>query len=395
MKKILALLLSLSMAFCLAACSSSGDSGASDDGSSGDGQTQDNQSADEGGSGTQDAESSGGEDSGDAGDAIEVDPLNIAFSSTFYETETGGIITQYFIDQLSELSGGAITVQPYWGGTLFSDSDILEGLSSNAVNMTTFGHMPHTGTLNYLAFPGFAPESPELALEMFNEVCFNNPETSALVQGELAEHNIYFIPNGALPGGANAFCTTYEFTDLDSMISGSASFGNMDAAIFEALGFQVTAIGPGDCYDALQRGLIDATQMGLTPMVSMQWYDVAPFWALDGTYTAGNFIAANLDWWNGLTAAQQEVIQKATDATVAFSLDMYSNGTDEEVATVEAATGNSFVQFSDEDVARIWAADFEAKADAAMTTATSNGKAEGMTKILEVCADVTHYDWQH
>lgn len=72
-----------------------------------------------------------------------------------------------------------------------------------------------------------------------------------------------------IAGGANAFCTTYEFTDLDSMISGSKSFGNMDAAIFEALGFQVTSVGPGDTYDALQRGLVDSTQMGFAPMVSM------------------------------------------------------------------------------------------------------------------------------
>ena len=324
---------------------------------------------------------------------IDVDPLDISFSTNFNETETGGEIIHKWIDLLAEYSNGNITVTPYWGGTLFGDADILDALESGAINMTTFGHMPHIGTLNYLGFPTFAPGGTKGALDFFEEICFNNPETSALVQGELAEHNVIFL--NVLPGGANAFCTKYEFTDLASMVSGSKSFGNMDAAIFEELGFQVTATAPWDCYDALQRGLIDATQMGFAPMVSMQWYDVAPYWALDGTYGAGNFMSANLDWWNGLTADQQAVIQAAADAVADWSMGKYDAAIDADVAAVEAATGNKFVQFSQEDIDAIWAANFEAKAAAAMDIATANGKAEGMTTILELAAELTDYNWVH
>lgn len=191
----------------------------------------------------------------------------------------------------------------FWGGTLFSDAEALDGVSSGAVNMTALGHMPHLATLNYLAFPSFAPGGPKAALDYFDTLMFKDPETSALIQQEAADNGIIYL--NVLAGGANAFCTTYEFTDLDSMISGSKSFGNMDAAIFEKMGFQVTSVGPGDCYDALQRGLIDSTQMGLAPMVSMGWEEVASYWALDGTYTAGNMFTANLDWWNSLTDAQR------------------------------------------------------------------------------------------
>ena len=194
--------------------------------------------------------------------------------------------------------------------------------------------------------------------------------------------------------GANAFCAKYEFSDLDSLISGCGSFGNMDAAIFEKLGFQVTAVAPWDCYDSLQRGLIDATQMGFTPMVSMQWYQVAPYWALDGTYSAGNFVAANLSWWNTLSEDQQEIIRTASQEVSDWSMALYDEAIAEDVATVEEATGIPFVQFSDEDVARIWAATFDAKAEAALSAAEPNGKTEGMIKILQVCADVTGYDWQ-
>lgn len=384
MKKLLALLLALTMVLALAACGGSGSTAAEPEAPA----------AEEAAPA---AEAPAAEEAAPAAEeaapaAAAVEPLDISFSTTYNETETGGQIIHKWIDLLAEYSDGAITVTPYWGGTLFGDPDILDGLESGAVNMTTFGHMPHTGTLNYLGFPGFAPGGTEGALEMFEEVCFNNPETSELVAGELAEHDIIFL--NVLPGGANAFCTKYEFTDLASMVAGSGSFGNFDAAIFEALGFQVTAITPPETYDALQRGLVDGTQMGFAPMVSMQWYDVAPYWALDGTYTAGNFISANLTWWNGLSAEQQEIIQRASDDVADWSMAFYDDAIAADIATVEEATGNKFVEFSDEDIATIWAAVFEAKAAAALSAAEPNGKTEGMIKILEVCADITGYDWQ-
>ena len=326
-------------------------------------------------------------------DSIECDPLTIDFSTVYNETETGGQIIKHFEEYISNLTGGAITMNIFWGGTLFSDPEALDGVNSGAVNMTALGHMPHLATLNYLAFPGFAPGGTKAALDYFDTLMFKDPETSALIQQEAADNGIIYL--NVLAGGANAFCTTYEFTDLDSMISGSKSFGNMDAAIFEKLGFQVTSVGPGDCYDALQRGLIDSTQMGLAPMVSMGWEEVASYWALDGTYTAGNMFTANLEWWNGLTDAQRQAIQQACDEVEEYSAGIYDDSIASDCATIEEKTGNKMVELSDADIERIWAATFDAKADAAMQTAEANGKTEGMTKILEKAAEITGYDWKH
>ena len=326
-------------------------------------------------------------------ESIECDPLTIDFSTVYNETETGGQIIKHFEEYISNLTGGAITMNIFWGGTLFSDAEALDGVNSGAVNMTALGHMPHLATLNYLAFPGFAPGGTKAALDYFDTLMFKDPETSALIQQEAADNGIIYL--NVLAGGANAFCTTYEFTDLDSMISGSKSFGNMDAAIFEKLGFQVTSVGPGDCYDALQRGLIDSTQMGLAPMVSMGWEEVASYWALDGTYTAGNMFTANLEWWNGLTDAQRQAIQQACDEVEEYSAGIYDDSIASDCATIEEKTGNKMVEFSDADVERVWAATFDAKADSAMETAKANGKEEGMTKILEKAAEITGYDWKH
>jgi TRAP-type transport system periplasmic protein len=341
-------------------------------------------------SGAADAAESGTATASASGD-VDVEPFNIVFSTTFQQTETGGQIIQYFVDYLDEHSNGNATVDVNWGGTLYDTAGELDGVSSGGVDMVALGHMPHLDVLNYLSFPGFAPGGTQAALDYFNTLIFDDPDTSALIQGEAEENNLKYL--NVVAGGANAFAASYEFTDLDSLISGSKSFGNMDAAIFEYLGFQVTSVGPSDTYDALQRGLIDSTQMGLAPMVSMSWQDVASYWALDGTYTAGNMFTINLDKWNSLDADQQALIQAAADATEEYSAGLYDDAIEADIATVEEATGNEFVEFSDDDIARIWEAVFEAKAEAAINTAEPNGKKDGMITILKKAAEVTDYDW--
>ena len=369
MKKLFALLLALAMVFALAACGSNGGNSAP---------------AASGGD-----KSAAGDSSAAGGD---VDPLTIKFSSTYQETETGGIIEKYFIDQLKDISGGAIDVDITWGGTLFDASGEMDAVMDGVVDMIALGHMPHLDTIPYLSMPGFAPGGTQAALDYFNTLMFDDPETSKLIQDEATDLGIKYL--NVIAGGANAFAAKYSFSDLQSLVDGSSAFGNFDAAIFESLGFQVTAVTPPETYEALDRGMIDATQMALAPMVSMAWYEVAPFWALDGTYTAGNFFTVNLDWWDGLTDAQRDCIQKAADATEEYSATLYDDAIATDIQTVEDATGNKFVELSQADIDTFWSACFEAKAADAMARAEKHGVSEGMHTILEKAAEITGYDWK-
>ena len=378
MKKLIALIMALAMCLALVACGGGNTSNPGNDAS-----------ASNGGS----SASSSGEAAGSGDSTPACDPLVIKFSSTFQQQETGGVIQQHFIDKLAELSGGAITVDISWGGTLFDSMGELDAVIDGVVDMVALGHMPHMDTLPYLSFPGFAPGGSQGAVDFFNGLIFDDPETSALIQGQAEDLGIKYL--NVIAGGANAFCTKYEYTDLASMVAGSGSFGNFDAAIFEALGFQVTPVMPPETYDALNRGLIDSTQMGFAPMVAMAWYEPAHYWSLDGTYAAGNMFTVNLDWWNGLSAEQQAIIQEASDSAEAFSVTLCDEAIAGDIETVVAATGNEFIELSEDDLAAIWKATFEAKAADALRRAEAHNCVDEMVVILEKAAELTNYDWQH
>lgn len=316
--------------------------------------------------------------------------LNILFSATYSEAETGGMIIKYFADYLEELTGGAITVNVTYGGTLFGDADQLDGVATGAVNMICLGHNPHSAKLPLLcSVPDFAPDTIQNALDYFNTLIFDDPTTSAILQAEATANGIKYL--NVTAGGANTFLASFEFTDLSSLIAGSRAFGNMEPAKFEALGFTVEQVLPWDYYSAFSTGLIDASQMASSALVSMGLPEVAQYWMYDNTYTAGNFLTANLAWWDGLSAEQQTAIQKAADAMEAYSVELYTETLATEAADLEAA-GVTLVEMSDADFATWWTAIMESKADDALLKAADNGNVDDAKAILQAAADFTGYE---
>ena len=373
MKKFLALMLALVMVLALCAC------GAAEP------------AAEEAPAEAPAAEAPAEEAAPAADGAYAGESVDILFSTTFQETATGGELVTFFKNTLEELTGGAITVNVMYGGTLFSDADALDGVATGACQMTALGHNPHAAKLPLLcSVPDFAPDSVQNAIDYFNYLMFENPESSAALAAECEANGIKML--GGLAGGANAFVATFDFDDLPSMVAGSAAFGNMEAAKFSALGFTVEAVLPWDLYTSFDNGLIDATQMASTSMLQDGVAEVTSTWMYDNTYTAGNFMTVNLEWWNGLSADAQAAIQAAVDATAAFSVEKYVEALETEAATLTDEYGIKLVEMSDEDFQTWWSAIMDSKVADAMATAATNGNVEEAEAVLNAAAEYTNFN---
>jgi OFA family oxalate/formate antiporter-like MFS transporter len=84
-------------------------------------------------------------------------------------------------------------------------------------------------------------------------------------------------------------------------------------------------------------------------------------------------------------------ISMAADATEAYSITIYDEAIAGDTAVVEGKTGHPFVRFGQADLDRLWAACYNASADAAINNAGKNGKEAGMVKVLEAAAKFTNY----
>ena len=131
-----------------------------------------------------------------------------------------------------------------------------------------------------------------------------------------------------------------------------------------------------------QTGIIDATQMDASALVSMQLYSDAPYWMYDNTYAAGNFITVNLAWWNGLTEAQQTVVQQAANATAQFSLGLLQTSMDTDRATL-ADAGATVIDIDDEGFS-VW---YDVIAQTAFRDGMARGEIAGTTDSIQAVID--------
>lgn len=317
------------------------------------------------------------------------EPLSITFNSSYQETETGGVLAAHFKETLEEMSGGAITVNIAFGGTLFTPDDELDACGDGSIQMMIFGHTRHNSELPVLcAIPDFAPNSVQNALDYFQAV-FADPAAGAAINAEAEAYGIKYLSVNA--GGANYFLANFPFENLTDLVAKTAAFGNMAPAKFEALGIKnIVGVFPWDYYSAFDTGLMDASQMDGAAMYSMSLYEKAQYWMPDNTFAAGNFITVNLDWWNGLSAEQQAVIQAAADETSQFSV-TYNQGEYETLNENLTANGVTIVEMTDAEFDQWWSAIFDSAAGDALAKAEANGNAADVQAVLDAAAAFTGY----
>ena len=378
MKKLLALFLALAMVLALASCSSSGSDDADED-------TADDTTTDVSEE-TEDTEEAETEESTET---VEVDALSIEFSTTYQSTETVGTLIQYFVDTLEESSGGQITVNVSWGGTMFDDSSQLDAVSSGAVNMITYLPNGHLDETPLFSVPSYAPGDVSTPVEYYNYLMEENEETAALFAAEAESLGIMYL--NVLAGGPDAFCATFSFETLDELVEQCTSFGILASAAYEALGLTCSSVGIADRYDNLDRGIIDATTMTLTAIASMSWFEVAPYVVQNGLYSAGNFFTVNQDWWDSLSEAQQELIQAAADAAEAYSIELIEGDIDSAIETIEAGGGTVSI-LSDDDISHWWNTYMGVMYEDALARGENLGNTDEIVTVFEAAMEYTGYE---
>ncbi|MBN1629998.1 MAG: TRAP transporter substrate-binding protein DctP [Thermoleophilia bacterium] len=317
------------------------------------------------------------------------EPITIKYATTFIETEAGGKIVQHFCDYVEDATAGAVEFDIFFGGTLGTNMEELGLVSSGSVDMVSLGHPPFADQIPLLNFPMWAPPDAQGAIDYFNYLVFDNPDTSKLIQAEAAANNVIYL--GFTAGGGNVFIAKEPFTKLSDLVGKKFGAGGSIPA-FEAMGYTVVQSFPPDTYENLSRGVIEATQMGFVPTVNLKWYEVCKYYMFDGTYAAGNAFTVNLDTWEKLTEETQAVMYEAAAETETFSLELDAADTEASIKLLTDA-GVTVGTLSDEDIAMWWDLLFDVSAGDCMARAQNLGIVNEMTTVLTAAAEFTGVEW--
>jgi TRAP-type C4-dicarboxylate transport system substrate-binding protein len=89
------------------------------------------------------------------------------------------------------------------------------------------------------------------------------------------------------------------------------SEGKLSALFLKSQGATPVAVDSSEVYTALQRGTLDGGVSGLSSIVSRKWFEVGKYITAIHYVPLVYPIQANLQWWQGLTQAQRDIISKA------------------------------------------------------------------------------------
>ncbi len=221
-----------------------------------------------------------------------------------------------FADYANQLTGGAVNIEVFPGGTLGGALRVTNTVKSGVAEIShnyinyDYGTDPTAALL--------AGHSSGLTPEEFMLWMYEGGGVELYEEFRREEFDVVAFPCSIL--GTEIFLhsnkkvqTLEDFQGLRLRTSGAW------AEIASRLGASTVVMAGSDIYTALDRGVIDAAEWGSPELNKPTGFqDVAQYVILPGVHQSGGFLECevNMDAWDELTEAQQEQLRLAGKLSV-------------------------------------------------------------------------------
>lgn len=229
--------------------------------------------------------------------------LQCAYPQTAY----AGQSTQYFADQVKELTGGKLTIKVFWPGQLTKTREAFEAVRMGMIDA-------YSGSMLY-----FAGKVPEINCQWlpFNwsnpaeakDVLLNKGYIEVLAEA-IAKHGVTYL--APLSVSTMGLMTKFPINKLEDLEGKKIRAVGMEAHIVKALGASAVAIAGAEQYLALQRGTVDGTDYPWYTMKKYKFYEVLDYISAPALHTPGVIeIIINKKVFDKLPADQQKAVKQA------------------------------------------------------------------------------------
>ncbi|MDC7125682.1 MAG: TRAP transporter substrate-binding protein [Spirochaetales bacterium] len=260
----------------------------------------------------------------------------VFFPATHLQAKTA----EAWAKEIEKRTEGQIKITMFFGGTLSNATQTYEAVESGIADMGmsafayTRGRFP---LLEGLDLPVGYPDG-KTATKAANEMVKKyQPEELSGV------HVLYIHAHG--PGILASKKEIHKASDLEGLqIRGTG----LSAKIVEALGANPISMSQGDTYEALQKGVVDATFCPVETLKGWKQGEAIDY-VIDTRsigYTTTMFAVMNKDKWNALPENLQNVISEVSDEWIEKQGKAWDQADDEGRAFV-SDLGKTFIDLSD------------------------------------------------
>ncbi len=214
------------------------------------------------------------------------------------------------VDRVQRASAGSITLKLYEPGALVPGLESIQAVSKGSVDLawSSPGFFAGTdSTFNFFSTVPFGPDMPEFLAWMYYGGGLE-------LQNEMfAPHNIHSMPCGIQPPEASGWFRK-EIKTVADLRGLKMRFFGLGAKVMEKLGVATQLLAPGDIFQALQLGTIDATEFSNPSLdEKLGFYQVAKYYYFPGWHQQASIIDLfiNKAKWDSLADSQKAIIELA------------------------------------------------------------------------------------
>ena len=218
--------------------------------------------------------------------------------------------------EVKEKSSGRIDIQVFPNGQLGSGKDMIESVSSGALQFTTDG----AGALGAFLPQLSLIEAPYLWRDAVHLAKVTGTPVFAKMNDDLAARrnmrmlNVTYYGKRHLTTGSKAVQTPADMVGFKLRVPPVDVF----RAMAEAWGARPTPIAFPELYLALSQGAVDGQENPLPTIQSGKFFEVQKFLVLTEHIITPRMIIVNEAFWKGLPAADRALLQAAFDAGAAW-----------------------------------------------------------------------------
>jgi C4-dicarboxylate-binding protein DctP len=274
-------------------------------------------------------------------------PLTISLGHSTPEKSSGNTQAMIFKEKIEELSGGAILVDVYPGSQLGNEATMLDGVYSGTMDAGIISGTVLTSILpqvNAWYLPFLFKDLADLGSTIYTDEFYDY--NAKLFEEETGMHflGIPILSARGLLTDQHAVTTPDDMKGLTIR----CIQGQIIMDIFAAMGASTTQLAFNEVYTALQQGVIDGLENGLSDCIEMKFVEVGKYYT-DTTQCINSMaLVVSDNVWQKLSPDQQVMMREACKAAEDVIVENQTAVIDEAYKTGAEQYGIEVTRLTDE-----------------------------------------------
>lgn len=278
-----------------------------------------------------------------SGDIIEGESMNIIIGSVLNPGSPENIAMQWILDTLKERTNGKITGTLYEGGSIGSESELLEQARNNDCQITM---------TSLVGLDKFAPQYNTISVPYLYKSADQiratwNSSIGESIRAEFEKKGLYY--DGIMFRG-NRHMTANKIIETPDMLKGlklRLPETQQWVTVWSGMGALPTPTAASETFSALQTGVVDAQENNITSNYNKAMWQVQKYTMLTNHVVDTYIFCWSKDWFDGMSEDYQVLVKQ----TILDAADYATQITADNEAKLRAemeANGMEFIEVDTE-----------------------------------------------